>query len=87
MGMLFQGNALFDSLTVEQNVRFPLDMFSTMTMEEKTERVNFCLGRVNLTNANDKFPGEISGGMMKRVGIARAIVMNPKYGSVLKVGE
>lgn len=79
MGMLFQGNALFDSLTVEQNVRFPLDMFSDMSMEEKTERVNFCLGRVNLTDANDKFPGEISGGMMKRVGIARAIVMNPKY--------
>ena len=64
MGMLFQGNALFDSLTVEQNVRFP---------------VNFCLSRVNLENANDKYPGEISGGMMKRVGIARAIVMNPKY--------
>ncbi|MGB1248555.1 MAG: ABC transporter ATP-binding protein [Chitinophagales bacterium] len=79
MGMLFQGNALFDSLTVEENVRFPLDMFTEMSMEEKTERVNFCLGRVNLPNANDKFPGEISGGMMKRVGIARAIVMNPKY--------
>lgn len=79
MGMLFQGNALFDSLTVEQNVRFPLDMFSEMSLEEKTERVNFCLSRVNLENANDKYPGEISGGMMKRVGIARAIVMNPKY--------
>lgn len=79
MGMLFQGNALFDSMTVEQNVRFPLDMFSDMNMEEKTERVNFCLGRVNLENANNKFPGEISGGMMKRVGIARAIVMKPKY--------
>jgi phospholipid/cholesterol/gamma-HCH transport system ATP-binding protein len=79
MGMLFQGNALFDSMTVEDNVRFPLDMFSNMTMEEKKERVNFCLGRVNLVNANKKYPGEISGGMMKRVGIARAIVMNPKY--------
>ena len=79
MGMLFQGNALFDSLTVEENVRFPLDMFSDMSDEEKLERVNFCLSRVNLVNANKKFPGEISGGMMKRVGIARAIVMNPKY--------
>lgn len=80
MGMLFQGNALFDSMTVEENVRFPLDMFSTeMSMEEKTERVNFCLSRVKLENANNKFPGEISGGMMKRVGIARAIVMQPKY--------
>jgi phospholipid/cholesterol/gamma-HCH transport system ATP-binding protein len=79
MGMLFQGNALFDSLTVEENVRFPLDMFSEMSLEEKTERVNFCLSRVNLLNANHKYPGEISGGMMKRVGIARAIVMNPKY--------
>ena len=79
MGMLFQGNALFDSLTVEENVRFPLDMFTDQTMEEKMERVNFCLDRVNLKNANKKYPGEISGGMMKRVGIARAIVMNPKY--------
>jgi phospholipid/cholesterol/gamma-HCH transport system ATP-binding protein len=79
MGMLFQGNALFDSMTVEENVRFPLDMFSEMSDEEKLERVNFCLSRVNLVNANKKFPGEISGGMMKRVGIARAIVMNPKY--------
>lgn len=79
MGMLFQGNALFDSLTVEENVRFPLDMFTDQTMEEKMERVNFCLKRVNLTDANKKYPGQISGGMMKRVGIARAIVMNPKY--------
>lgn len=79
MGMLFQGNALFDSMTVEENVRFPLDMFSEMSSEEKEDRVNFCLSRVNLVNANKKFPGEISGGMMKRVGIARAIVMNPKY--------
>jgi len=79
MGMLFQGNALFDSMTVEENVRFPLDMFTNQTLEEKMDRVNFCLQRVNLVNANKKFPGEISGGMMKRVGIARAIVMNPKY--------
>ncbi len=79
MGMLFQGNALFDSMTVVENVRFPLDMFTNQSMEEKMDRVNFCLKRVNLTNANDKFPSEISGGMMKRVGIARAIVMNPKY--------
>lgn len=79
MGMLFQGNALFDSMTVEENIRFPLDMFSDMSDEEKLDRVNFCLKRVNLENANNKFPGEISGGMMKRVGIARAIVMKPKY--------
>ena len=79
MGMLFQGNALFDSMTVEENVRFPLDMFTKQTMEEKMDRVNFCLNRVNLKNAHKKYPGEISGGMMKRVGIARAIVMNPKY--------
>lgn len=79
MGMLFQGNALFDSMTVVENVRFPLDMFTNQSMEEKMDRVNFCLKRVNLTNANNKFPAEISGGMMKRVGIARAIVMNPKY--------
>ncbi len=79
IGMLFQGTALFDSLTVEENVRFPLDMFTDQTEEEKRERVNFCLGRVNLPNTNLKFPGELSGGMKKRVGIARAIVMNPKY--------
>jgi len=79
MGMLFQGNALFDSMTVEENVRFPLDMFTNQTMEEKMDRVNFCLNRVNLKKAYKKYPGEISGGMMKRVGIARAIVMNPKY--------
>lgn len=79
IGMLFQGTALFDSLTVEENVRFPLDMFTNQTMEEKQQRVDFCLGRVNLTNTNKKFPGELSGGMKKRVGIARAIVMNPKY--------
>jgi phospholipid/cholesterol/gamma-HCH transport system ATP-binding protein len=79
LGMLFQGNALFDSMTVFENVRFPLDMFTNMSMPEKEERVNFCLKRVNLTGAEKKYPGEISGGMMKRVGIARAIVMNPKY--------
>ncbi len=79
IGMLFQGTALFDSLTVEENVRFPLDMFTNQSDAEKMERVNFCLSRVNLTNTNKKFPGELSGGMKKRVGIARAIVMNPKY--------
>ncbi len=79
LGMLFQGNALFDSLTVEENVRFPLDMFSDMTMAEKTHRVNEVLARVQLKNANHKFPSEVSGGMQKRVGIARAIVLNPKY--------
>jgi phospholipid/cholesterol/gamma-HCH transport system ATP-binding protein len=79
LGMLFQGNALFDSMTVEENVRFPLDMFTHMSLSEKTDRVNEVLQRVNLLNANHKFPSEISGGMQKRVGIARAIVMNPKY--------
>jgi phospholipid/cholesterol/gamma-HCH transport system ATP-binding protein len=79
MGMLFQGSALFDSLTVEQNVRFPLDMFTNNTIEEKTERVNFCLTRVNIINANNLFPSELSGGMKKRVAIARAISLNPKY--------
>ncbi len=80
LGMLFQGSALFDSMTVEQNVRFPLDMRSRdMSDADKLERVNFCLKRVGLEGSNDKKPAEISGGMMKRVGIARAIVMNPKY--------
>jgi phospholipid/cholesterol/gamma-HCH transport system ATP-binding protein len=79
MGMLFQGGALFDSLTVEENVIFPLQMFSNMSMEEKFERVNFCLKRVNLENVNSLFPAELSGGMKKRVAIARAIVQNPKY--------
>lgn len=79
MGMLFQGNALFDSMTVEENIRFPLDMFSTKTMKEKQDRVNYCLERVNLEGSNHKYPSEISGGMQKRVGIARAIVLNPKY--------
>jgi phospholipid/cholesterol/gamma-HCH transport system ATP-binding protein len=79
IGMLFQGSALFDSLTVEQNVRFPLDMFTEKTNEEKIERVNFCLNRVNIINANKLFPAELSGGMKKRVAIARAIALNPKY--------
>lgn len=79
VGMLFQGSALFDSMTVEENVRFPLDMFSKDTLAEKKKRVNWCLERVGLTGANDKYPSEISGGMQKRVGIARAIVMEPRY--------
>ena len=79
VGMLFQGSALFDSLTVEQNIRFPLDMFTNKTPKEKLDRVNYCLERVNLTGNNKKFPSELSGGMQKRVGIARAIVLNPKY--------
>jgi len=79
IGMLFQGSALFDSKTVEQNVMFPLDMFTKSTYEEKLKRVNEVLDRVNLKDANNKFPAEISGGMKKRVGIARAIVLNPKY--------
>lgn len=79
MGMVFQGGALFDSMTVEENVRFPLDMFSNMTNGEKQTRVNYCLDRVNIADSNKLYPSEISGGMQKRVAIARAIVMNPKY--------
>ena len=79
IGMLFQGGALFDSLSVEQNVMFPLTMFTSQSLEEKKERVNFCLKWVNLENANKLFPAELSGGMIKRVAIARAISMNPKY--------
>jgi len=79
VGMLFQGNALFDSLSVEENIRFPLDMFTKHSKKEKDMRVNECLERVNLQGANKKLPGEISGGMQKRVGIARAIVLDPKY--------
>ena len=79
IGMLFQGSALFDSMTVEDNIKFPLDMFTTWTYSKKLERVNEVLNRVNLKDANKKFPAEISGGMKKRVGIARAIVLNPKY--------
>jgi phospholipid/cholesterol/gamma-HCH transport system ATP-binding protein len=79
IGMLFQGSALFDSLTVEENVMFPLNMFSNMTLKEKLERANMCLHRVDLTEVNNLYPGELSGGMKKRVAIARAIVENPKY--------
>ncbi len=79
IGMLFQGSALFDSLTVEENVRFPLDMFTNMTLSERRKRALFCLNRVNIENANRLFPSEISGGMQKRVAIARAIALNPKY--------
>lgn len=79
MGMLFQGSALFDSMNVEQNVRFPLDMFTIQSDEEKEERVNFCLKRVNIINANKLLPSELSGGMKKRVAIARAISLNPRY--------
>lgn len=79
IGMLFQGGALFDSLTVEENVMFPLNMFSIMTLEEKLDRVNVCLKRVNIINSNKLFPSEISGGMKKRVAIARAIAMKPQY--------
>lgn len=79
IGMLFQGSALFDSMTVEENVRFPLDMFTEMSLEERRERANFCLNRVNLINVNHLYPSEISGGMQKRVAIARAIALNPRY--------
>lgn len=79
IGMLFQGAALFDSMTVEENIMFPLDMFSKMTRKEKLARANFCLERVNMSGKNKLFPAECSGGMQKRIGIARAIVMNPKY--------
>jgi len=79
VGMLFQGNALFDFMSVEKNISFPLDMFTSMTAKEKRDRVNYCLERVNLTGNNDKYPSEVSGGMQKRVGIARAIVLKPKY--------
>ena len=79
LGMLFQGGALFDSMTVEENVIFPLSMFTDQTIEEKRERANFCLSRVNIINANKLYPSEISGGMKKRVAIARAISLNPKY--------
>ena len=79
IGMLFQGTALFDSMTVEQNVMFPLDMFSNMSYKGRRKRVDEVLDRVNLKDAHKKFPAEISGGMKKRVGIARSIVLNPKY--------
>ncbi len=79
MGMIFQSAALFDSISVLENVMFPLDMFSNMTYRERKKRAQDCLDRVNLTDAGNKFPGEISGGMQKRVAIARAIALNPKY--------
>ena len=79
MGMLFQSAALFDSMTVMQNVMFPLDMFSDMTVRDRMRRARTCLDRVNLVDAENKYPGEISGGMQKRVAIARAIALNPKY--------
>ena len=79
MGMIFQSAALFDSLNVLENVMFPLDMFSTLNYRERVKRAQECLDRVNLMEAQQKYPGEISGGMQKRVAIARAIVMNPKY--------
>ena len=78
MGMIFQSAALFDSLSVLENVMFPLDMFSTMNLRERTKRAQECLERVNLTDAQDKFPGEISGGMQKRVAIARALITKPQ---------
>ncbi len=79
MGMIFQSAALFDSLSVLENVMFPLDMFSNDTLRERTRRAQFCLDRVNLLDAQNKYPGEISGGMQKRVAIARAIALNPQY--------
>lgn len=79
IGMLFQGNALFDSMTVQENVKFPLDMFTKLTHGEKLKKVDEVLERVNLKDAHKRFPAEISGGMKKRVGIARSIVLNPKY--------
>ncbi|MCF6223924.1 MAG: ATP-binding cassette domain-containing protein [Flavobacteriaceae bacterium] len=79
IGMVFQGGALFDSDTIQNNIMFPLKMFTNQNLEEMIDRVNFVLKRVNLENVNEKYPAEISGGMQKRVAIARAIVMNPKY--------
>lgn len=79
IGMLFQGAALFDSMTVEENIMFPLTMFTNQTKKEKLDRINFCLDRVNLNGKNKLFPAECSGGMQKRIAIARAISMNPKY--------
>lgn len=79
IGTVFQGSALFDSMTVEENISFPLDMFTNLTFTEKNKRVKEVIGRVHLENANTKYPSEISGGMQKRVAIARAIVNNPKY--------
>ena len=79
IGMLFQGGALYDYLSVEENIMFPLNMFTKFNLKEKKERVNFCLSKVNLEKTNNLFPSELSGGMTKRVAIARAIALNPKY--------
>ena len=79
IGMLFQGNALFDSMTVGENIRFPMDMFTKRTLKEKLMRVDECLEMVNMEGINDRFPSEVSGGMQKRVGIARAMVLEPDY--------
>ena len=79
IGMVFQGGALFDSKTIEENLMVPLIMFSSMNKEEMRDRINFCLKRVNLENVNYSFPADLSGGMQKRVAIARAIVLKPKY--------
>lgn len=79
VGMIFQGGALFDSSTVAENVKLPLDLFTTMSTGEKMDRVHFCLERVNMKDVDNLYPSELSGGMIKRVAIARAIVMNPKY--------
>ncbi|RVT99995.1 ATP-binding cassette domain-containing protein [Mucilaginibacter limnophilus] len=79
IGMLFQNSALFDSMTVEENIMFPMNLFTNQTKAEKLDRANFCLERVNLKGKNKLFPAELSGGMKKRVGIARAIAMQPKY--------
>jgi len=79
VGMLFQGNALFDSMTIEENIKFPMDMFTRRSVAEKRKQVDYCLERVNMEGINNKYPSEISGGMQKRVGIARAIVLDPKY--------
>jgi phospholipid/cholesterol/gamma-HCH transport system ATP-binding protein len=79
VGMLFQGSALFDSMSVEENIRFPLDMFTNLTKKEKLDRVNYCLERVDLDGKNHDYPSEVSGGQQKRVGIARAIVLEPNY--------
>jgi len=79
IGMLFQSSALFDSMTVNENISFPLNMFTNWTLKEKQKRIDYCLERVGLSGSNDKYPSELSGGMQKRVGIARAIVLKPKY--------
>ncbi|MCD6332044.1 MAG: ATP-binding cassette domain-containing protein [Bacteroidales bacterium] len=79
MGVVFQAGALFDSMTVEQNLKLPMDFFTNQSQKEKTDRINFCLQRVNLEKSNHLYPSELSGGMKKRVAIARAIVLNPKY--------